>query len=279
MLRGRLHDIERIAIEALYRPTAGGAGSGITQLTADVIAGPGSGSQIATIIGARSGIQVGSDVQAFGGGAGGIIGVTNATTPPSAQPAGGIALYSTTAGGLTGLVQAGQAYAFAPFVTTPFVGQLPAAAGTGATLKVSAQDSPTGQGGNLTLAGGVGASVSQNGSASMTVGGTTMLSLSPNGLLLGAMPVPLVNGTNTLTPSQYQFPLLRFTGTLTASTTIVFPNVQAVWVLDFSQLTGTGNAITLQSGTATALFVVGAPTNTGTLLVISTTGSNGIATS
>jgi hypothetical protein len=44
---------------------------------------------------ADAGIQVGGTSTQFGGGAGGVIGITNATTAPASNPAGGVVLYAS----------------------------------------------------------------------------------------------------------------------------------------------------------------------------------------
>jgi len=49
--RSLLNETARLAAEAMYRPiTAGGGGGGITQLTGDVLAGPGSGAVSSTVV-------------------------------------------------------------------------------------------------------------------------------------------------------------------------------------------------------------------------------------
>lgn len=50
----RFTDVERLAMEAMFRPMSSGGGGGITQLTGDVTAGPGVGSQVAEVVGILS---------------------------------------------------------------------------------------------------------------------------------------------------------------------------------------------------------------------------------
>jgi hypothetical protein len=57
MNRNQLALLAVVAAEGLYRPVGGGGGGGgFTQLTGDVLAGPGSGSQAATVVSARGGV-------------------------------------------------------------------------------------------------------------------------------------------------------------------------------------------------------------------------------
>jgi hypothetical protein len=277
MLRGRTYDVERLAIEALYRPV-GSTGSGITQLTGDVVAGPGSGSQVSTIKGAATGIQVGSDTQAFGGGTGGIIGITNATAAPTSVPAGGMALYAGTVSGIQSLLVAAQGIAFPAFITSPIIAQAPTAA-AGANMAIESQPSTGSTGGNLALAAGSGSTGPNNGTVSLVTGGATgnaIISAGPNGVAYGSAAVALsATGTTTLTQAQYQFPLLECTGTLTGQITLVFPNVAGFWMLDVSQVVGNSHTVTIESGSGSATITLGAgASSTSTLYFVSCTGSN-----
>jgi hypothetical protein len=70
----------------------------------------------------------------------------------------------------------------------------------------------------------------------------------------GATSVALTTSTgNVLTSSQYNFPTIKFTGTLTgAGTTITFPSIDgAFWNLDFSAIVFNGNSIALIANSVT----------------------------
>jgi hypothetical protein len=73
-------------------------------------------------------------------------------------------------------------------------------------------------------------------------------------------------------------PYVIYTGALSANPTVVnLPNVAGMWFMDISAVTNTtGNAIEFVSGSATCSTIPGALTVANDLVIVHTTGANGI---
>lgn len=167
-------------------------------------------------------------------------------------------------------------------VAAPVLTQI-AVSGNGQNMRHSAQSSnaANGNGGNLILTGGDLNGSGAAGIVQLAVGAaspSTSLQVGPNGMQFGNSPVTLANtGNTTLTQPQYQNPLLTIgTVTLVGNAVLIFPNVRGIWFVDISAITLGGNTLAFKSGTATSP-TISTITTTSTIVMISTTGSNGIS--
>lgn len=98
-----------------------------------------------------TGIQFFARTQSLGGGRA-VLGITNATTPPTSAPAAGIVLYSTSQ--TLGVDASG--IQFPAFITSPLINQASTSSGSGTSLTIQAQGATgaSNNGGSLILAGG-----------------------------------------------------------------------------------------------------------------------------
>jgi lysophospholipase L1-like esterase len=82
----------------------------------------------------------------------------------------------------------------------------------------------------------------------------------------------------TLTSTELLTPYVIYTGALSANPTVVnLPNVAGMWFMDISAVTNTtGNAIEFVSGSANCSTIPGALTVANDLVIVHTTGANGI---
>lgn len=204
-------------------------------------------------------------------------------------PSGGLVNISIAGTGANGLNVA-QAFMtmnmvtvqWAAVVVSPVLNQLPKS-GNATNLTISAQSSnaANGNGGNLVLTGGDLNGSGTAGIVQLAVGAaspSTSLQVGPNGMQFGNSSVTLTNtGNTTLTQPQYQNPLLTIGSvTLVGNAVLVFPNVRGIWFVDISAITLGGNTLAFKSGTATSP-TISTITTTSTIVMISTTGSNGIS--
>lgn len=170
----------------------------------------------------------------------------------------------------------------------PGLGQDALVSGTGQTMYLLAQNVTTGTGGALWLSSGSGTDsfLYNAGWVTLALGGAPWFGFgTPGGFLAGfylhrdGLDIT-AGGTFTLTATQYASPYIVITCTSSVSATVVFPNVQGLWLFDIGTV-ATQPTITVQSGTQTlvvcnsTIFPTEEPTQT--ILWIQTTGGNGIS--
>ncbi len=111
----------------------------------------------------------------------------------------------------------------------------------------------TNTGGSVILSAGsaINAGTNTRGTIQLKSGPTATVTTFGNaGLQLGGAsnPVALTSGTVTLTQSQYMFPLIKLTGTLSGNVTVVLPATEGGnWIVDATAVVLGGNTITLQA--------------------------------
>ena len=223
-----------------------------------------------------NGVQLVSSTVSFGSGVG-VIGITNATTPPSAYPTGGLITWASGGNAFNILGTAGVALALGVGTNTTFGATQAAASTNGANLTISAGDAGAGgsnAGGALILSGGAPTGSTKTSQVNLQTNGITTMTISDQGWNPVSIAVTVAaTGTTTLTQSQYKFPLIVI-NTVTSSTAVLeFPNTANIWFLDMSAVTISGS-FTLKSGSATVAMVP-VTTTTG-LVIVKTSGSNGI---
>ena len=155
--------------------------------------------------------------------------------------------------------------------------------GTLATLALLGATAFTSDASNLTVAATT--------SEIFAIGGTTVATLTSSALSL-AVPlsgssassgtplqlkssaIALTNANVTLSAAQIATPRLAFTGTLTGSVQVIFPNAAGLWLANFAGLTFGAFTVTLKSGTGSVVLSASTVTSIG---FVDTSGSNGIA--
>ena len=127
-------------------------------------------------------------------------------------------------------------------------------------------------GSTLTAAGAVGLTAGSTLTAAGTATVTGALTIDAAATLninsvvrLGTASIALTTGTVTLSTSQYNSPILNFTGTLTGDVTVVFPNiVGAVWLLNCASLAVSGHTLSVQVGASALALETTGTVNYGT---------------
>ena len=197
--------------------SAGSGGGGITQLTGDVTAGPGSGSQAATvhsITGSACVVNIATTGAEFLWN----FGTVNPTiTQTTASSSGAVATM---------------------------------------TLQAQ-NNSGSGPGGKLILAGGTTAGSGTHGSVVLQVAGVPQLSATTGGLVPASSVISISAGTVTLTAAQLRTPGLVLSGTITNNVIVDWGgNASGVWFVDCAAVNngspGPNFSISFKNGTATA---------------------------
>jgi hypothetical protein len=127
-----------------------------------------------------------------------------------------------------------------------------------------------------------GGSAGSNGVIRFRIGGnagTEYLNIGTQGQAWDQTSISIAgSGTTTLTPAQYIYGSIIFTGAITGASIVAFPNLAGTWDVDVSQLTGVSatNTLTFKSGTASTGAISVINTNSD-LLRIKTGGGSTIA--
>lgn len=142
-----------------------------------------------------------------------------------------------------------------------------------------------GGGGGMAIVNGGAGGTSAGGTAgaaggvSLRTGGTEVCNWGLNGFGLVPTSQSIAgSGTTTLALAVYKFGLINLTGTLTGPAIVVFPNAIGTWLVVISVLVGLSgtNTLVFQSGSATTSALTSLTTGS-TILIITTTGANGIS--
>lgn len=241
-------------------------GSGIDQLTQDVLAGPGAGSVAATVVAASGNIAGTFEI---GG---------NTNTSLTTVNIDGENLVTLQVGG-SNVAGTTQFYlGFEPARTG--ILNLPNAANSGPDdLGIVFRNAGnTGDvsglgvdGTNIVNVGGSGAV-----GVKLNLGATTPLGVLGQGLTCSATAAISIAASHVLTSTEYNNPVIELTGACGTSSELTFPNLPGIWFLDLANCTfaaETGLGVVSGSGSAS---VVGTSTPAAKLCIVRTSGANTI---
>jgi hypothetical protein len=113
------------------------------------------------------------------------------------------------------------------------------------------------------------------GSVQLQVNGQTQFAVGPGGIQVPATTVATTGGTLSLTQAQYQYGVVRLSGTLASNLTVVLPNATGTWEFSTSLLTLGAFTVTFSSGSASTAAVSSVST-TSQIFRVMTYGSNSI---
>lgn len=192
---------------------------------------------------------------------------------------------------LNGLINIGNNVNFISTQTAPTISQADTSSGSGTSLTIQAQTttqsgqsggdayfnagngSGTGAGGNIFIDGGTGGSAGggnislSGGTATSTINMSnsvgTLLQVGQAGLQMGEGTVEIFAGTNTLSPSVYQYNWIKLTSTLlSGNATVVFPagTGPTVWMISTTNVSFNGHTVSFTYG---SVPVINSPINSG----------------
>jgi hypothetical protein len=263
-------------------PNCAGDTEGITQLTQDVLAGPGSGSQAATVVAVSGNIagvlNIGKSTNTS---------LTTVNIDGEGLEAVNIGISSvpgtviTLGNGASDIILVGP-------TTCESILQLGTnPAQTGELRMANAAEISFRNAGNTADV----AALTVDNTNSIQVGGTNAVAAYFNlagaqlfgvagaGLYAAHTGAISVAASHVLLNTEYNLPTIQITGTVDAASTLTFPNLAGLWFLDTTGVTfGPEGALTLASGSAT-LIVGTEDTPPPTLIVVRTTGANQISAS
>jgi hypothetical protein len=142
------------------------------------------------------------------------------------------------------------------------------ASATGGFVSLQAQNETgtTSTGGVLNLSSGTG--TTKSGATNVEVGGNNVWTFDDNGPGPNPATIPLTNANVSLSAAQARAPMQIYTGTLTGSVSLIYPNAAKIWFADIGALVLGGNTLTFKSGTGSCTAITSLVTQSQVFMIV-----------